>query len=235
MADRSLPPSYEVTLRDATVSLLVVALSRGVGGEALHRSCISQKILFPWLETTEIKLPASGPCCAQRLHLFSSGTWQIGQFAISSLSWEVVTHPSQHLLPEAIHHHVSSKPSLVPFYGSEAKERGAGKGGTDLRVLVSYSQMHFCLSGCMTRGEHPPHPRCAGTGVARHQGRQAQSTDRSLELVIPSLVPLGTTGTSRPLPGRGSVVQSICHLKITCWFAYFGYLTVSCCYLLLLY
>lgn len=200
MAARSLPPSYKVTLCDALVSLLMAALSRGVGGEALHRSCISQKILFLWPETVEIKLPVSGPCCVLRLHLFSSGPWQIGQFAISSLSWEVVTHPSQQLLPKAIHHHVSSKPSLVPFYGSEAKERHiqgreeGRNGSTCLGVILS----KVFFSGCMTPGEHPPHPRCAGTGVAQHQARWAQSTDRSLELITASLVPLGTLACQGP-------------------------------------
>lgn len=56
-----LPPSYKVMLCDAPVSLLMVALSRGIGGEVLHRSCISQKMLFLWPETAEIKLSLRGP------------------------------------------------------------------------------------------------------------------------------------------------------------------------------
>ena len=142
MAARSLPPSYKVTLCDALVSLLMAALSRGVGGEALHRSCVSQKILFLWPESAGIKLPVSGPCRALRLHLFSSRAWQIGQFATSSLSWEVVTHPSQQLLPKAIHHHVSSKPSLVPFCGSESKERHIQ--GREEQVYVSWCHTLKC-------------------------------------------------------------------------------------------
>lgn len=136
MAARSLPPSYKVTLCDAPMSLLMVALSRGVGGEALHSSCISQKILFLWPEMAEVNLPVSGPRCVPRLHLFSSGAWQIGLFAITSLSWEVVTHPSRQLLPKAIHHHVSSKSSLVSFYGSASKERHIQ--GREEQVYVSW-------------------------------------------------------------------------------------------------
>lgn len=100
----------------------MAALSRGVA-EALCASCISQKELFQWPQTAEIKLPVSGPHCALQLHLFSSGAWRAGQFSRSSVSWEVVTHPSQQPLPAAIHHRVSSKPPLAPSCGSQSEER----------------------------------------------------------------------------------------------------------------
>lgn len=194
IAARSLPPSYKVTLRDAPASLLMVAPSRGVGGEALPRSCISQKILFLCPEMAEDKLPISGPCCAPRLHLFSSGAWQIGQFAITSLSWEVVTHPSRQLLPKVIHHRVSSKSSLVSFYGSESKERHVQGREEQIYMSWCHTLKRVFFSGCVTPGEHPPHPHCAGTGVAQYQACWAQSTGTSLELTVPSLVPLGATG-----------------------------------------
>lgn len=58
---------YMVTLCDAPVSLLMAALGRGAGGEALHRSGIFQKIIFPWFETAEIQpVHAAAPPFQQR-------------------------------------------------------------------------------------------------------------------------------------------------------------------------
>lgn len=181
-----LPPSLTRSRCDAPMSLLMAVRSTGIA-EALHTSCISQKVLFQWPQTAEIKLPVSGPHCAVQLHLFSSGAWRTGLFATSSLSWEVVTHPSQQPLPGAIHHRVSSKPSLVPFHGSQSKERdiqGREEQVTCLGVILS----KVLFSGCMAPGEDQPHTRCEGAGVAQHQ---AQCTDRSLQPIVPSL---GATG-----------------------------------------
>lgn len=68
----------KIMLCGAPLSLLVAALSTA---EALHTSCISQKVL---LHTAEMKLPVSGPHCAGQL--FSSGAWQPGLFATSCVS-----------------------------------------------------------------------------------------------------------------------------------------------------
>lgn len=61
---------------------------------------------------------------------------EAGQFAMSSLSWEVVIHPLQQLLPKVIHHRVSSKPLLVPVYGSGAEERDIQ--GQEEQLYVSW-------------------------------------------------------------------------------------------------
>lgn len=91
-----------------------------------------------------------------RLHLFSSGAWQIGHFAISSLSWEVATCPLRQLLPEAIHHHVSSKPSLVLFYGSEEKDTSREGRNRVTCLGVMLPNVFFFFSVCMSPSEHPP-------------------------------------------------------------------------------
>lgn len=145
-----LVPSLDrIMLWDGPVSLLVAALSRGMA-EALHISCISQKVLFQWPQTAEIKLPVSGPHCALQLHLFFSVAWLSGPFAMSSLSWEVVTHPSQQPVPRAIHHRVSSKPSLAPFWGSQSKERDIQR--REEQVYVSWCRS---LKGAFLRVHDP--------------------------------------------------------------------------------
>lgn len=146
-----------------------------------------------------------------RLHLFRSGAWQIGHSAISSLSWEVATCPLQQLLPEAIHHHVSSKPSLVPFYGSEAKERHIP--GREEQTYMSWGHALKCVlfSECMTTSEHPPLTHRAGTGW--HNTRPT-----GVQLIVPSRVRLGTAGMPRPWLGRGNISQSSRHLQVICWF-----------------
>ncbi|RLW02900.1 hypothetical protein DV515_00006925 [Chloebia gouldiae] len=117
---------------------------------------VQKKGLFQWPQTAEIQLPVSGSPCAVQLHLFSSGAWRTGLFATSSVSWEVVTHPSQQPLPGAIHHRVSSKPSLVPFYGSQSKERD---------IQGREEQLYELHKGCL-HGEHVhcvPHMQPSGS------------------------------------------------------------------------
>lgn len=129
-------------LCEAPLSLLMAALSRGTA-EALHTSCISQKVLFQRPQTAEIKLPVSGPHCALQFQLFSSGAWRAGQFATSSVSWEVVTHPSAPSHPSLC----QQRALALSFLGITIKRmRHPGKGGTGLCVLVPFPQRCFFQS-----------------------------------------------------------------------------------------
>lgn len=129
---------------------------------------------------------------------------------------------------------VASPHLLLSMDQKQKKDTSRGGRNRSMCLGIITSNV-FIFSGCVTCSEHPPTPYGDRAGVTQHRAHWEHSTDKSFKLIIASLVPLGTTDMPKPLPGRRNVIQSNCHLKVTCLFARLAHLTDSCCYLFLLY
>lgn len=117
-------------------------------------------------------------------------------------------------LPRAIHHCVSSEPSLSPSWGSQSKEWDIQ--GKEEQVYVSWCHS---LRGASFRVHDPwwgPTPHTLwGAGVAQHQA--FAQTGLSSWLFLPWL-PLA-------LARLRKCIHWICHLEVTCCFVCLGYLS----------